>query len=107
MIPKLAHFIHRTLKSSPKPRAPASLKDLQSIRSLLLRTVEDCKSPPAERLRFKITNTKTPQDLWMLRNDAYQIISQQHNQAIAAQRINGLMHCFDGWLDPRQLVRIK
>ena len=43
----------------------------------------------------------------MLRNDAYQLISQQHNQTAAANRINDLMSAFEGWLEPSQLVRIK
>jgi hypothetical protein len=43
----------------------------------------------------------------MLRNDAYQLISQQHNQTAAAARINDLISAFEGWLEPSQLVRIK
>jgi len=43
----------------------------------------------------------------MLRLDAFQIISQRYNQAEAAKRVDGIAHCFDGWLDPRQLARAK
>ena len=59
------------------------------------------------RLRSKIDQARTAQELWMLRNDAFQIISQQHDQSVAAERINALITHFDGWLEPRQLVRIK
>lgn len=49
----------------------------------------------------------TPQELWLLRNDAYQLISQRHNQSVAAERINRLIQYFEGWLEPKQLIRIK
>lgn len=107
MIPTLARFILRVTRPHAKPRKPPSLKDLQKIRSSLLLCLEDCESLSAERLRYKISVTKTPQDLWQLRNDAYQIISQQHSQTMAAERINEVMHRFEGWVDQRQLIRIK
>ncbi|MBA4266351.1 MAG: hypothetical protein C0453_14825, partial [Comamonadaceae bacterium] len=62
---------------------------------------------PAQRLRLKIENAKTPRELWMLRNDIYQVISQQHDQGTAADRINGLVRVFEGWLDPKQINHIK
>lgn len=43
----------------------------------------------------------------MLRNDAYQLISHQHSQNVAAERINALIAVFEGWVEPRQLVRIR
>lgn len=85
----------------------ASVKDLARIRRQLERSIDDCPSAAAQRLRKKIDQARTPQELWLLRNDAYQLISQQHNQAVAAQRINTLMQCFEGWLEPKQLVRIN
>ncbi|WP_297656921.1 hypothetical protein [Hydrogenophaga sp.] len=79
---------------------------MANIRHQLQGSIEDCTSESAHRLRKKIDQARTPQELWLLRNDAYQLISQQHNQAVAAQRINGLIPSFEGWLEPRQLVRI-
>lgn len=90
-----------------RPARRASVKDLATIRSHLGYSIVDCLSETAHRLRKKIDLARTPQELWMLRNDAYQVISQQHNQAIAADRINQLIQYFEGWLEPRQLVRIK
>jgi NAD-dependent DNA ligase len=108
---RLIPTLTRLIKSKMAPRKPASatasLKDLQSIRTALLQCMDDCDSVQAHRLRHKIAQTKTAQELWMLRNDAYQLISQQTSQAIAAERINNLISVFDGWLEPRQLVRIK
>lgn len=107
----LIPLLTRLIKGKMAPRKPvsatASLKDLQSIRTALLQCMDDCDSVQAQRLRHKIVQTKTAQELWMLRNDAYQLISQQTSQAVAAERINNLMSAFEGWLEPRQLVRIK
>jgi hypothetical protein len=108
---RLILTLTRLIKGKLAPRKTAgpaaSLKDLQTIRTALLQCVNDCDNVQAHRLRTKITQAKTAQELWMLRNDAYQLISQQTSQAVAAERINNLISVFDGWLEPRQLVRIK
>ncbi|MFC3684231.1 hypothetical protein [Hydrogenophaga luteola] len=96
-------------KAAPGKGAKAvpSLKDLQVIRSALLQTVADCDGISVHRLRHKIEQTQTVQDLWLLRNDAYQLISQATSQTIAAERINALLAVFEGWVDARQLGRIR
>lgn len=107
MILTIVRIIRGTFKPRSTSRKAPSLAELQNIRNALLRCVEDCDSAPALRLRHKIAQTQTAKELWMLRNDAFQLISQQHSQAAAAERINGLLSVFEGWLDPGQLVRIK
>lgn len=107
MIATFARFIKGSLKPRTPGRRTPSLKDLQSIRSALLQCITDCDNMPATRLRHKIGQAKSAQELWLLRNDAYQLISQHTSQAVAAERINALITHFDGWLEPRQLVRIK
>jgi hypothetical protein len=93
--------------SRPGPRKKPALKDLLTIRQALLDCLTDCDGITAQRLRHKIGQTQTPQDLWLLRNDAYQVISQRHNQTVAAERINAQIEYFQGWIDAKQLVRIK
>ncbi|MDP3832340.1 MAG: hypothetical protein Q8Q82_00120 [Hydrogenophaga sp.] len=107
MITAIARMFRVNL--APRQRTPrnASLKDLANIRNHLERSIADCMSESAQRLRKKIDQARTPQELWLLRNDAYQLISQQHDQSIAAERINTLIQFFEGWLEPKQLVRIK
>ena len=107
MIASFARFIKGSLKARTPGRRPLSPKDLQSIRLALLQCITDCDNVPAHRLRHKIGQAKSAQELWLLRNDAYQLISQQHDQSIAADRINTLIQFFEGWLEPKQLVRIK
>jgi len=91
----------------PTSRKKPTLQDLLAIRQALLDCLADCDSATAQRLRHKIGQTQTPQDLWLLRNDAYQVVSQRHNQTVAAERINALIVQFQGWIDAKQLVRIK
>ena len=108
MIPTLTRLIRGKIAPGKKPvQSSPGPKDIQSIRAALLQCMEDCESVPAQRLRHKIAQTKTAQELWLLRNDAYQLISQQTSQNVAAHRINDLMAVFDGFIEPRQLVRIK
>ena len=107
MITSIARWLG--VGTAPRKRSShrASLKDLAGIRNQLLHSIDDCVDPPAQRLRTKIESARSPQELWMLRNDAFQLISQQHNQSVAAERINALIQIFEGWLEPKQLVRIK
>lgn len=107
MISSLSRLFKDSLKPWSVGRKTPHLRDLQAIRVALLRCIEDCDSVSARRLNHKIINTRTVQELWLLRNDAYQLISQQHSQAVAAERINALISSFEGWVEPRHLTRIK
>lgn len=107
MLATLTRLVRNTLQPGASGRKVASLRDLQGIRSALMQSIEDCESIQTERLRLKITSAKNAQELWLLRNDAYQIISQHHSQSSAVTRINGLMSAFEGWLEPQHLGKIK
>ncbi len=107
MITSLARIFGVNMASHQRSPRTASLKDLARIRHQLMRCVADCTSQTAQRLRSKIEQARSAQELWLLRNDAFQVISQQHNQSVAAERIDALIHCFEGWLEPKQLVRIQ
>lgn len=107
MIQRIAKLIRRTFKPRLKSVRTATLKDLQAIRSAMNGCVSDCEGLQAQRLHLKITSAASAQDLWMLRNDAYLVISQAHSQSEAAARINRLIDAFDGWVEPRQLVKIR
>ncbi len=102
----LARLFSTAAEPRYKPRTPR-LRDLMSIRQHLLFTIEDCMSVPAHRLRRQIEQARTPQELWLLRNDAFQLIAQRHDQRTAAERIDALIKVFEGWLDPKQLARVR
>lgn len=107
LISVLTRIFRVNLASRQRVQKSPSLKELARIRRHLERSIEDCSGTPVTRLRKQIDQAHTPQELWQLRNDAYQLISQRHNQAVAAERINRLLQDFEGWLDPKQLVRIQ
>jgi hypothetical protein len=100
-------FRYGQSSSQPRSRKTPSIKELIAIRVALQACLLDCDSSATQRLNQKIDRTQTPQELWLLRNDAYQIISQRHDQTVAAERINALIVRFQGWVDSKQLVRIK
>ncbi|RYG10135.1 MAG: hypothetical protein EON92_13285 [Burkholderiales bacterium] len=79
---------------------------LDEVRTALQATLHDCRDMRAQRIVYKINVAKTGADLWLLRSDLYQCISQTHNQAEAVKRINGLLTVFEGWVPARSLTRI-
>ena len=101
------YFRYGKSSSQPKSRKAPSIKELMAIREALRACLLDCDSSASQRLHHKIDRAQTPQELWLLRNDAYQVISQRHDQTVAAERINALIVRFQGWVDSKQLVRIK
>lgn len=103
MIRSISHIIGRTLGVRQARQRHVSLKDLAAIRSALKNSFADCLGESAHRLRLRIETARTPQELWLLRNDAYQIIAHRHDQAVATERINGLIPTFQGYMDPRQV----
>lgn len=106
MIARIARWIG-VAPPQAQPRTP-HLRDIVAIRQQLLGTIEDCvHSVPALRLRRQIEQARSPQELWLLRNDAFQIISQRHSQHVATARIDALRQLFEDWLDPKQLARIR
>lgn len=106
-IPTIARFVRGALQNHSQRRRTPSLQDLASIRAALLLCLQDCDDASTARLQAKIAQAHAPQELWLLRNDAYQLIARIHNQSIAAERINKLLPVFQGWIEPRQIVRIK
>jgi hypothetical protein len=107
LIPTLTRLFKGKIAPRKGTKSLPGLKDIQNIRSALLQCVADCDGMPVHRLRHKIEHSQTAQDLWLLRNDAYQLISQHTSQTEAAKRINALMAVFEGWVDARQLVQIR
>jgi len=103
LIPAISRILKFTFGTRQTAHRKASLKDISVIRHALAASFEDCLDEAAVRLRRRVEQASTPQELWLLRNDAYQVIAHRHDQAVAAERINGLLPAFEGWLDPRQM----
>lgn len=106
MIQAITRIIRLTFGAKRTTSRKASLQDIVRIRHALMNSFEDCLGEAAERLRRRVGQARTPQELWLLRNDAFQIIAHRHDQSVASERINGLLPAFEGWLDPRQIGRV-
>jgi hypothetical protein len=91
---------------SDSGRSTTSRLPIEQIRESLQALLHDCKDMRSERVIYKINVAQTPSELWMLRSDLHQCISQAHTQTEAAERINSLIDVFEGWLPAGQLTRI-
>ena len=104
----IARWLGGAIQPQPRPRRTPHLRDIVTIRQHLGGTIADgVTTVPALRLRRQIEQARSPQELWLLRNDAFQIIAQRHSQHVAAERIDALRQLFEDWLDPKQLARIR
>ena len=74
----------------------------QQVRALL----SDCSDKRAQRVGYRISGAMTADELWQIRSELHQCISQLHSQTEAARRINSLLPTFTGWVPARQLVKI-
>ncbi len=79
---------------------------IAQIKQRMTTALHDVTGIDAERLQFKIRAARSVNDLWMLRSDAYLVISMLHNQSEAAHRINSLLPCFNQWISSKQLSPI-
>lgn len=107
MIRTLTRLLRARFQRAQKPRRFPTARDMYQIREAMLSAMNDCESSGADRLRQRLYQARAPQELWLLRNDIYQLVSQRHSQSEAAQRINALIPVFEGWVDAKQLLRIK
>jgi len=93
-----------SLHSRPlAPLVPEPQPGLEAVRGQALALLDDCKGSECERLRWRLNTAESAQDLWLLRGPVFQILSSQHCQSLATERINALAPAFRQWL-PQRLV---
>ena len=95
-----------SIKSASAPRRSQKLT-LDQLRQSLHSAMVDCSGMPAQRLGHKINVSRTACDLWLLRSDLDQCIAQEQGQGVAAERSNGLIPAFEGWLPASPLNRLQ
>ena len=81
----------------------ASKADLTRIRSAMLERVLDCELKTVRRIRVQLAGASSVVQLWLLRSEVYQAVSEQFGQAEAAARIESLQPLFEGFLPAKQL----
>lgn len=95
MPPCLSRLVKAFTRPRPSRRPAPRLADVQQARQHMLQCLTDCHDASALRLRSRIQSAASHKDLWMLRSEAYRVISLHHCQSIAVERIDKLMHLFD------------
>ena len=83
----------------------ASKADLTRIRSAMLERVLDCELKTVRRIRVQLAGASSAVQLWLLRSEVYQAVSEQFGQAEAAARIESLQPLFKGFLPPSSCAR--
>jgi hypothetical protein len=95
MPPTLVRLLRAFRRRPSTHPAPARLADIQQARHQMLQSVHDCHDEAASRLRSRIQSARSHKELWMLRSEAYRVISLHHCQSVAVERIDLLMHVFE------------
>lgn len=104
MNPYLNRLLASRHSQHPSSRATTALTNLATARQALLACVADCDTDAADRLRHHIDAARTHRDLWMQRAQVYQVVSLQHGQQLAHERIEALQTVFTGWVDLRSAI---
>ena len=81
-------------------------QSMTQLRHQSLALLDDCEGPCCERLRLRLQSARTADELWLARSEIFQQVASQHCQSQAAQRINGLLPLFEGWLPARLLTLV-
>lgn len=95
----LHSWLHESTGEAPK-------QQLESLRFLVQDALHRCEGPMCERMRWRIEEAYTAQQLWLLRGEIFQLVARQFCQDEAVQRINALLPAFSGWLPERMLTRV-
>lgn len=82
-------------------RAPPA--GVEPLREQLLGVLDDCEGFEVDRLRWRLHMAERPQELWLLRDAVFQVVSLQHCQELAIERIAGLVPAFRRVLPERLL----
>jgi len=67
---------------------------VEAVRRQLLAVLEDCHGTECDRLRWRLHTAERPQELWLLRDQIFQVVASQHCLELAHERINGLLAAF-------------
>lgn len=78
---------------------------VESVRRQLLSALDDCEGFEVDRLRWRLHTAESAQDLWLLRGSVFQVISSQHCQAQASERMTGMAPAFAAVLPARLVGR--
>jgi hypothetical protein len=61
--------------------------EIGAARERMLKALCDCRGSEAERLRLRLMRMITTQELWFARCDVYALVSREHCESVAADRL--------------------
>jgi hypothetical protein len=61
--------------------------EIGAARERMLNALCDCRGSEAERLRLRLMRMITTQELWFARCDVYALVSREHCESVAADRL--------------------
>jgi hypothetical protein len=99
-------FVGHTMSHLCVPFMHGHRVPVDQIKLQLRTLLDDCSDKRAQRVSYRISGALTAEELWQIRSELHQCISQLHSQTEAARRINSLLPTFAGWVPARQLVKI-
>ncbi|MDO5692120.1 MAG: hypothetical protein Q4G70_06535 [Pseudomonadota bacterium] len=81
----------------------ATVSELARIRRIMSEQVLDCEVRVARRVRAHLDGASSAMQLWLLRAEIYQAVSDQFGQQEAMRRVERLAPLFEGLLPANQL----
>lgn len=102
----LNRFFSHAIPHLRMPFTSDSRVPVEQIKLQFRLLLKDCADRNATRMSYRINGASTADELWQLRNELHQCISQLHSQSEAAKRINSLLPMFEGWIPARQRIKI-
>ncbi|HET8747526.1 MAG TPA: hypothetical protein VFM98_18140 [Ramlibacter sp.] len=79
---------------------------VEAVRHQLLAVLEDCHGTECDRLRWRLHTAERPQELWLLRDQIFQVVAAQHCLELAHERIDGLLTAFRSVLPAAMARRV-
>jgi hypothetical protein len=76
---------------------------VEAVRRQLLAVLEDCHGTDCDRLRWRVHTAERAQELWLLRDQIFQVVTTQHCLAQAQERLDGLLSAF-GTVLPASMI---
>jgi len=76
---------------------------VEAMRRQLLAILDDCHGTDCDRLRWRLHTAERAQELWLLRDQVFQVVLAQHCLQQAHERVDGLLAAF-GQLLPARLT---
>lgn len=86
-------FMFWLMAPSPGDAAPP-LNRLPGVRTEFLAALTDISGEEADRVRWRIQESRSLRELWHVRADVYSLVAVHHSQAQAEQRLLMLSHHF-------------